>query len=215
MFTEHSAENLYVSLLLCSLSVGPTNSFHLIPSYFIQWMNEYKTHYENGSWTDSRLWFSFLRAKASFFVPDGSHQLNLPSFVVREIAAISMGASPSPIPEDTKHKHDGTSVTSPPSPAQLATAKEHVKLMLSNSLTSFASDATSNAGVLRRFYCGSAGLAAIGMGMLPVLLSILRGYSRFIRLLAFPCFWLGSIIILCAYASKSSSQSSLVISSSY
>lgn len=75
--------------------------------------------------------------------------------------------------------------------------------MLSVSLAKFAGEVTSNAGMLRRFYCGSAGLAAIVVGLVIVILSIVRGYRRYIRLIAFPCFWLGGIIILCAYASKS------------
>ena len=161
-------------------------------------MKEYTTHYEDGSWTDSQLWFSFLRAKASFFTPNGSHELNLPWNVVNEITTISPGNPPA---DQSMSKKDGISASRPPSPIQLASAQQHVRRMLSTSLARFASEATSNAGVLRRFYCGSAGLAAISVGIAIVLLSVLKGYSRFIRLLAFPCFWLGGIIILCAYAS--------------
>lgn len=184
--------------------------------YFIQWLRDYRLHYEAGTWNDSQLWFSFLRAKASFFDANGSLELNLPHTIVRHISSITFRDSAkradfsllTPPPSATAEGgnngtlQDASSVSPAPFPAVFEAAENHILSLLSASLSKFAGDATSNAGVLRRFYCGSAGVAAIGAGLIPVLLGIFRGYSRYTRLIAFPFFWLGGIIMLCAYASE-------------
>ncbi|KAF8314547.1 hypothetical protein DL93DRAFT_2167332 [Clavulina sp. PMI_390] len=198
LFKEHSAENLY----------------------FIQWLRDYRKSYNSPQYNDTQLWFSFLRAKGSFFTSEGSLELNLPHQIIRDVAAITFSsaaskdaattpptiyltpppsASPSTSEKFSNHQSINPTVNLAPSPDRLKAAEEHVMRLLQVSLQKFAAEAICNAGVVRRFYCTSVGVSAVLAGMIPVLISICRGYSRYIRLVGFPFFWLGFIVMFCAY----------------
>ncbi|KAF8333122.1 uncharacterized protein EI90DRAFT_3288736 [Cantharellus anzutake] len=97
--------------------------------YFLQWLQEYTNHYNSGNASSSQLWFTFLRAKASFFVPNGSLELNLPSHIVKEIAAISLANSTT---------SSGSATTPPPSPTSASANAAAITVTSPTKVTSAA-----------------------------------------------------------------------------
>ncbi|KAF8314548.1 hypothetical protein DL93DRAFT_1086123 [Clavulina sp. PMI_390] len=198
LFKEHSAENLY----------------------FIQWLRDYRKRYDSPQRNETQLWFSFVRAKGSFFTSGGSLELNLPYQIIRGIAAITFSsttskdapaipptiylAPPSSASPNTNEKfsvHQSASPTdkAAPSPDLFKPAEEHIMELLQVSLQRFAADAICNAGIVRRLCCASVGISTVVAGIIFVLISVYRNYSRYTRLVCFPFFWFGFIVMLCAY----------------
>src|SRR5258707_2004028 len=195
--------------------------------YFIQWLNEYTRIWNDTSVSPAQLWFTFLRAKASFFVPNGSLELNLPSHIVKEIAAISLASPPSPTSRDSNHNHNDSEINTtialnpnpltsaiatsavynartcpPPSPDIFYPAKRAVEAMLNVSLGKFVKETSGNADTPRRIYCTFLGIFTMAIGIIPTVCSVLLGWNRWWRLVGIPFFWQGIVVVLCSYASE-------------
>ncbi|KAG8937907.1 hypothetical protein FRC00_010622 [Tulasnella sp. 408] len=170
VFEAHSAENLY----------------------FICWLRDYTAAYntwqeaqaalpeEKRQSTNPELTVSFARARGTFFDPSSHLELNLPGELVEQLL------------KDTQ------SIASP-SPDLLADVQKHVEGMLRESLMKFVVCSCKNSGRRRGAFAIAVGLAAMAVGLAPVLMSILRGENRWVRLAALFPFWFGAMTAIAGF----------------
>ncbi|KIO27126.1 hypothetical protein M407DRAFT_243462 [Tulasnella calospora MUT 4182] len=170
VFEAHSAENLY----------------------FICWLRDYTTAYnrwqesqaalpeEKRQTANAELTVSFARARGTFFDPSSHLELNLPGELVEQLL------------KDTQ------SIASP-SPDLLADVQKHVEGMLRESLMKFVVGSCRNSGRRRGLFAIAVGLAAMAVGLAPVLMSILRGENRWVRLAALFPFWFGAMTAIAGF----------------
>ena len=178
LYTEHSVENLFVFFLMTPCMALTLSFFR----YFIQWLKDYTARHAASSGQPAfSLDVSALRAKNTFFVAGGSMELNLSASVVEEIQQ---------------------SCTRPPDPSIFSTAKSLVTEMLESSLTKFVNQSSANSDANRRLCAILAGVAWILAGFAPGLVSVLGGYNRWIRLCAFPLFWIGGLMAFAGYGGE-------------
>ena len=174
--------------------------FKLCHRYFILWLKEYAARYhqlvhqysphEPGTssstapyhvtWTQSSLALFYTRAKQTFFTPNCSspYELNIPSDILSPFHTSNIG---SPHPD----------------PAVFEEVTTEVKKMLKESLDRMVAAAYVNMGN-NRGRCGIIGgccMALIG-SIPPLLVNILNGRNRWLRLLAIPGMWLGLTFLM-------------------
>jgi hypothetical protein len=174
--------------------------FKLCHRYFILWLNEYAARYDqlvrqhsphepdtssspapyHVTWTSSSLALFYARAKQTFFTPNCSspYELNIPSDILSPFHTSNIG---SPHPD----------------PAVFEEVTTEVKKMLKESLDRMVTAAYVTMGN-NRGRCGIIGggcLALIG-SIPPLVVNLLYGRNRWLRLLAIPCMWLGLTFLI-------------------
>jgi len=120
------------------------------------------------------LTLSFARARNTFFDPSSHLELNLPGDLTEQLL------------RDTKS-------IAHPSPVMLSEVQKHVEGMLRESLMKFVVGSCRNAGRRRGLFAIIVGFASILVGLAPVLMSVLRGESRAVRVAALFPFWFGAM----------------------
>lgn len=195
VFEAHSAENLYVCAghsSAVNIGIATFLTLHSTsPSYFICWLRDYTAAYnkyqdaqakipaEKREERSPELTISFARARSTFFDSSSHLELNLPSELLEPV--VNPNANPTP------------------SPADLADIQKHVEGMLRESLMKFVVGSCKNSGRRRGFFAIFVGMAAILVGLAPVLMSILRGESRYVRLAALLPFWFGAMTAIAGF----------------
>jgi len=122
---------------------------------------------------------------ATFFTSKASYQLNLPHEATESLLLAAQ-----------KSSH--------PPPSDFIQARQQVELMLSESLARFVFLNSGNAGPHRKFFSSTCGVSIMGIGLIPVLVSILEHKSRWLRFAAFPFFWMGAVTLVAALHSGAS-----------
>lgn len=124
---------------------------------------------------------SYARAKQTFLTPSSSYELNVPSDVLSPFHTTNFG-SPHPDPEVFK---------------EVADEAHH---MLKDSLQRFVNAAYINVGT-RRATCGLVAGTTISLlgSVPPIVVNLLEGRDRWLRLLAIPGLWLGLTILLASF----------------
>jgi hypothetical protein len=204
--------------------------------YFILWLQEYSARYDqwvantkhfselhhsssskqyraarSSEWpkTNPSLAIFYARAKQTFFTPNSSYELNLPSEI--------LGPFHSPMPESSSEcDYDlGPGPTfgafSPhPDPAVFNEVAFEVRTMLEESLDRFVKATLNNVGT-RRALCGLIGGTVIALlgSVAPVAENFMTGRSRWLRLLALPGLWLGLTVCLASLNGVTHSSSTL------
>ncbi|KAK7048298.1 hypothetical protein R3P38DRAFT_2868528 [Favolaschia claudopus] len=163
--------------------------------YFILWLKEYtiryrewvaQATYERDNAREYRDWplqpsvqlaMFYSRAKQTFFTPNAAYELNLPSVAFAPFHASNNSPHPDPV--------TFTEVA-------ILTRK-----MLDESLNRFVTAQFFNVGN-QRVMCGIvAGTIFCLLGFLtPICFNLAEGRSRWLRLLAFPGFWIGMTVLL-------------------
>jgi hypothetical protein len=187
LFEERSVENLYFTVWLkdytsrynCMLSNDPTT---ITPSYL---SHSDIRRIPGKSPCDPDLLFSpslalsFTRAKRTFFHHTSSLELNLTSVTLTNLLMETRG------------------IAHPPPQVFDDVAKE-VRDMMRQSLHKFIAARYGNVGTSRAVCGVIAGLVMIGIGLIPIFLSIFNRRTRLIRLAALPFFWFGCTVLLSA-----------------
>ncbi|KAG8901576.1 hypothetical protein FRB99_005209 [Tulasnella sp. 403] len=120
----------------------------------------------------------FNRALATFFDPTSHLALNLPHNLT------------SPLLSTTLSTH--------PNPSIFNDIEAQVKIMLRDSLARFSHRAFGNADRNRSWFSTGLGIACILIGFVPVIVLAVLGKNRWIRLVAFIWFWLGTSAVIAA-----------------
>jgi hypothetical protein len=187
-----------------SLTYYSGTSLNFFRSYFILWLKEYTTKYNQWAHqseqsrpstspsmtyrvachiapTSASLAIFYARAKQTFFTPNCSspYELNISADILSPFHASNFGSPP-------------------PDPAVFAEVAIEVQKMLKDSLDRMVVAAYTNVGT-NRGRCGIVGGCCIILlgSIAPLLVNFLTGRNRWLRLLAVPGMWLG-LIVLCA-----------------
>jgi hypothetical protein len=183
-----------------SHSPVPARNYSCPHSYFILWLKEYASRYDqwvaqtrsikNDSNSKEQYRFSnqiqhstgltlfYLRAKQTFFTPGAEYELNIPSDVLNPF-------------------HTGHFVSPHPDPIVFSDVAWQVHNMLKDSLDRFVLASYYNVGT-NRALCGMIGGTVIALaGFVPPMAVNLAGdRERWLRLLALPGLWLGLTILV-------------------
>jgi hypothetical protein len=186
-------------------------------SYFILWLKEYTTRYDQWmtstrpfprpsssrpdkyripnppGWpkTNHSLAIFYARAKQTFFTPNSIYELNLPSEILGPFHT-------SPPPETDFTTVPPLGAFSPhPDPAVFNEVAYEIRLMLEESLERFVKATFNNVGT-NRALCGLVGgIVIVLLGSIPPMtVNFLSGRDRWLRVLAFPGLWLGLTVVL-------------------
>lgn len=170
-----------------------------IHRYFLQWLNGYSDPKRRKHTTSNQLSFSLAQCKETFFAPGAPLELNLTSEIARGVLENIRVAPARSIYSLGSPPLDVSAINEPYSPHLFDAAKLSVEEMLSTSLMKFVEESSGNAGWLRRTAGCIGGVAIIILGFTPILISVLTGKSRWIRLSALPPFWIGTMMVLTGY----------------
>ncbi|KAG9084035.1 hypothetical protein FS749_005543, partial [Ceratobasidium sp. UAMH 11750] len=172
LFVEHSSENLY----------------------FTQWLRDYSRNHDawarSGTPYSPQLALSWSRAKETFFTPQAHLRLNLPASLLAGVTLPDDGAS------SVHYDYTGPTHPSYPPPPALNKIRREVEDMLRESLTRFVVGSCGNSGRARGLFGIALGVITLVTGLAPVLLSVLGGRPRALRVAALPVFWLGAWITI-------------------
>ncbi|KAH0832357.1 hypothetical protein J3R83DRAFT_13381 [Lanmaoa asiatica] len=206
LYVEHSPENLY----------------------FILWLKDYTARYrvwaqrekmslaskkDNMSPRTRRQKFSapptpdpalamfYLRAKQTFFTPNGEYELNIPSDILAPFHCTPHTHASHTHPQDHNRSPLWHSQSVHPDPAVFTEVAIEATNMLNESLKRFVRAAYTNVGS-QRAVCGiiAGCLVTFVAGVLPLVLTTGRWnvgpHGRLIRLVALPGLWFGLTILI-------------------
>lgn len=126
----------------------------------------------------SELHMSLLQARQTFFTSSSRFELNVTPECFAKFDEMVESPTVLITPDDLKEIRD------------------QVESMLNESLHRFVMGCCTNSGTARGIFGVAVGLAAMSIALAPVLLSILRGESRWIRFAALPCLWFGAMTVI-------------------
>ncbi|KAG9122420.1 hypothetical protein FRC07_001209 [Ceratobasidium sp. 392] len=184
LFEEYGAENLY----------------------FVPRVKYYTVRFAADT-SPAQLSLSIARAKATFFAVNSQYELNLPASRVSEFFAACSSASyqgsrsPSTYSTTSQLSSTFTSLaTAPfaPHPPSFASIYNEVEHMLRISAHRFVRARTRNVSFQRAYCVLFGGLQTMALALAPLLLSIFRHQSRWIRFSMIPPLWMGLTVTICA-----------------
>ena len=136
--------------------------------------------------TSGELAVKYSRALQTFFDPKAQLCLNLPAQTSATVRAFG-------------------SASSFPEPRVFDDAEAQVRAMLKDSLNRLVKMATGNAGKGRSWFSAATAVLGCLLGLAVILASVFTGVSRWVRIAAFPCFWMGIAGLIAApHGSESS-----------
>ena len=135
----------------------------------------------------------YLRAKQTFFTPNGEYELNIPSDILAPFHCAP--------PQDHSRSSLWHSQSIHPDPAVFSEVAIEAQHMLNESLRRFVRAAYTNVGS-QRAVCGIVAGCVFSLvsGVLPLVLTTGRWnigpHGRLIRLTAFPGLWFGLTVLI-------------------
>ncbi|KAG6379375.1 hypothetical protein JVT61DRAFT_11839 [Boletus reticuloceps] len=206
LYVEHAPENLYFILWLEDYTARyhawvQREKMSLVNKKDKMASKSQRLNFSVPPTPDPSLAMFYLRAKQTFFTPNGEYELNIPSDVLAPFHC-----NPHPHALHTHPQHPGRSSlwhsqSVHPDPAVFAEVTSEARCMLHESLKRFIRAASTNVGS-QRATCGIAGgcFFTFVTGVLPLVLTTgrwnLGPHGYLIRLVALPGLWFGLTVLV-------------------
>ncbi|KAG8214896.1 hypothetical protein J3R82DRAFT_10068 [Butyriboletus roseoflavus] len=206
LYVEHAPENLYFILWLKDYTARYHAWAQREKTSLFSKKNKMPSQTQRQKFPvpptpDPALAMYYLRAKQTFFTPNGEYELNIPSDILAPFHTTPPAHVLHTHPQDHSRSLLWHSQSVHPDPAVFTEVAIEARNMLNESLHRFVRAAYTNVGS-QRAICGiiAGCLFTLVAGVLPLVLTIGRWnhgpHKRLIRLVAFPGLWLGLTILI-------------------
>ncbi|KAG9308794.1 hypothetical protein JVU11DRAFT_11419 [Chiua virens] len=206
LYVEHAPENLYFVLWLKDYTARYNAWAQREKTSLVSKKEKMITKMQHQKFSlpptpDPALAMFYLRAKQTFFTPNGEYELNIPSDVLAPFHTSPHAHVQAWRTHGQDQKPVWASQSIHPDPAVFTEVSVEVRNMLSESLRRFVRAAYTNVGS-QRAVCGIMGgcFFTVVAGLVPLVLTTGRwnmgSHTRWIRWTAFPGLWLGLTVLI-------------------